>query len=327
MTASETEILELIEVSKIYGDLHALDRVSLAVPPGEWLSIVGPSGSGKTTLVNIVGCLDRPTSGRVRLGGRDIGHLNPAGLTEIRRTMVGLIFQKFHLIGHLTALENVMVAQYYHSMPDQAEALAALERVGLAGRASHLPSQLSGGEQQRVCVARALINDPRLILADEPTGNLDAANEAIVLDLFHQLHDEGATLIVVTHDATVAAQGDREVTLEHGRLVRDVAPGGAGAKRTETAKTAKTAKTTGPSGTPVPTGTTETTGATGTTGPIGTTGTTKTAGAAETIGTTETAEITGTTEVIGTTGIIGTTEAGNGRGGPDGPDGEDGGDR
>ncbi|MDR1214424.1 MAG: ABC transporter ATP-binding protein [Propionibacteriaceae bacterium] len=221
--AADQPILEFVEVSKVYGQLHALDRVSLAVPEGEWLSIVGPSGSGKTTLVNIVGCLDRPTSGQVRLGGRDIAGLNPTGLTEIRRTMVGLIFQKFHLIGHLTALENVMVAQYYHSMPDQAEALAALDRVGLAQRANHLPSQLSGGEQQRVCIARALINDPRLILADEPTGNLDAANEAIVLELFHQLHAEGATLIVVTHDSTVAGQGDREVTLEHGRLVRDIA--------------------------------------------------------------------------------------------------------
>jgi putative ABC transport system ATP-binding protein len=142
-------------------------------------------------------------------------------LAEIRRNTVGLIFQKFHLIPHLTALENVMVAQYYHSMPDESEALAALTRVGLEDRAHHLPNQLSGGEQQRVCIARALINYPALILADEPTGNLDAANEQIVLDLFRTLHAEGTTLVVVTHDSMVAAQGDREIALNHGRMVRE----------------------------------------------------------------------------------------------------------
>jgi putative ABC transport system ATP-binding protein len=220
MTAAP--LLELRDVTKAYGDLRALDDVSTKVPVGEWLSIVGPSGSGKTTLMNIVGCLDRPTSGRVVMDGVDISALNGKALTEIRRTAVGLIFQKFHLIPHLTAVENVMVAQYYHSMPDEAEARTALDRVGLADRAGHLPSQLSGGEQQRVCIARALINYPRLVLADEPTGNLDAANEQIVLDLFRRLHKEGTTLIVVTHDPRVASEGGREIALDHGRVVREV---------------------------------------------------------------------------------------------------------
>jgi putative ABC transport system ATP-binding protein len=218
-------LLELRDVTKSYGEVHALRKVTLDVAVGEWLSIVGPSGSGKTTLMNIVGCLDRPTSGQVVMDGVDIARLGGKALTEIRRTAVGLIFQKFHLISHLTAVENVMVAQYYHSMPDEAEARAALDRVGLSDRATHLPSQLSGGEQQRVCVARALINYPRLVLADEPTGNLDADNEAIVLDLFARLHLEGTTLIVVTHDPAVARQGQREIALEHGRVVREMRHG------------------------------------------------------------------------------------------------------
>ncbi|MDR1294244.1 MAG: ABC transporter ATP-binding protein [Bifidobacteriaceae bacterium] len=215
-------LLSLRNVTKAYGSLKALDAVSMDVPAGEWLSIVGPSGSGKTTLMNIVGCLDRPTSGEVLLAGHSIAGLGGRALSDIRRTTVGLIFQKFHLIAHLNAVENVMVAQYYHSMPDEAEARAALDRVGLADRATHLPSQLSGGEQQRVCIARALINYPRLVLADEPTGNLDAANEHIVLELFRRLHEEGTTLIVVTHDPEVAREGGREIALDHGHVVREV---------------------------------------------------------------------------------------------------------
>ncbi|MBB6333983.1 ABC transporter ATP-binding protein [Schaalia hyovaginalis] len=214
-------LLDLRGVSKIYGDLHAIDEISLQVPRGQWLSIVGPSGSGKTTLMNIVGCMDTPSRGTVLLDGHDISDLTRDELTEIRRDTIGLVFQQFHLIGHLSALENVMVAQYYHSMPDEAEAMEALDRVGLADRASHLPRQLSGGEQQRVCVARALINYPKLILADEPTGNLDERNEEIVLDLFGQLHREGTTLMVVTHDARVAGCGQREIALEHGRVLKE----------------------------------------------------------------------------------------------------------
>ncbi|MDR1634906.1 MAG: ABC transporter ATP-binding protein [Bifidobacteriaceae bacterium] len=217
-----SELLELESVSKVYGELRALDDVSLTVPRGQWLSIVGPSGSGKTTLMNIVGAMDRASAGSVLLDGVELSELEAKELAQIRRNTVGLIFQKFHLIGHLTAVENVMVAQYYHSMPDEAEALAALDRVGLKERAAHLPSQLSGGEQQRVCIARALINYPALILADEPTGNLDAANEETVLEIFRSLHAEGTTLVVVTHDPEVAAQGQREIALDHGRVVREV---------------------------------------------------------------------------------------------------------
>ncbi|MDR1185998.1 MAG: ABC transporter ATP-binding protein [Bifidobacteriaceae bacterium] len=215
-------LLELEEVSKVYGELRALDSVSLSVPRGQWLSIVGPSGSGKTTLMNIVGAMDRASSGSVLLDGVELSQLGSKELARIRRQTVGLIFQKFHLISHLTAVENVMVAQYYHSMPDESEALAALDRVGLKARATHLPSQLSGGEQQRVCIARALINYPALVLADEPTGNLDAANEETVLDIFRSLHADGTTLVVVTHDPSVAAEGQREIALDHGRMVREV---------------------------------------------------------------------------------------------------------
>ncbi|NLD82751.1 MAG: ABC transporter ATP-binding protein [Clostridiales bacterium] len=215
-------LLEIRNVSKIYGDLKALDDVSLHVDQGEWVAIMGPSGSGKSTMMNIIGCMDKPTLGQVILDGVDLSRESSKRLTDIRRDKIGLIFQQFHMVNYLTAVENVMVSQYYHSMPDEKEALEALERVGLRERARHLPSQLSGGEQQRVCVARALINHPELILADEPTGNLDEANENIVLDLFRQLHEEGTTLIVVTHDPEVADAAQRTIVLEHGRMVREV---------------------------------------------------------------------------------------------------------
>ena len=197
-------LLEVKNVSKIYGPLKALDNVDLTVENGEWVAIMGPSGSGKSTMMNIIGCMDKPSMGEVLLDGVDISKESNKRLTAIRRDKIGLIFQQFHLVNYLTAVENVMVSQYYHSLPDEKEALEALERVGLKDRAKHLPSQLSGGEQQRVCIARALINHPEIILADEPTGNLDEANEGIVLDIFKQLHREGTTLIVVTHDPEVA---------------------------------------------------------------------------------------------------------------------------
>lgn len=213
------DLLELRDISKIYGNVKALQHIDLTVSQGEWLAIMGPSGSGKTTMMNIIGCLDKPSNGSVILDGTNISKESAASLTNIRRDKIGLIFQQFHLISYLTALENVMVAQYYHSMPDEKEALLALERVGLGDRAKHLPSQLSGGEQQRVCIARALINYPMLILADEPTGNLDETNENIVLDIFRQLHQEGSTtIVVVTHDPGVAVESQRTVVLEHGRI-------------------------------------------------------------------------------------------------------------
>lgn len=215
-------LLELKNVYKIYGDLHALDDISLTVEKGEWVSIMGPSGSGKSTMMNIIGCMDKPTSGEVLLDGVDIAKESSKNLTTIRRDKIGLIFQQFHLVTYLNALENVMLAQYYHSMPDKKEAMAALERVGLADRAKHLPSQLSGGEQQRVCVARALINYPEIILADEPTGNLDEKNEGIVVDLFRKLHAEGTTLIVVTHDPEVAEVAQRTIVLTHGKFSEEI---------------------------------------------------------------------------------------------------------
>ncbi|MBQ8979585.1 MAG: ABC transporter ATP-binding protein [Oscillospiraceae bacterium] len=214
-------LLQLKNISKIYGELKALDDVSLEVENGEWLAIMGPSGSGKSTLMNIIGCMDKPSVGEVILDGRDIAKESDKGLTEIRREKIGLIFQQFHLVNYLTAVENVMVAQYYHSLPDEKEALEALERVGLADRAKHLPSQLSGGEQQRVCIARALINHPEIVLADEPTGNLDEANENIVIDIFKQLHNEGTTLIVVTHDPEVGEVAQRMIVLDHGKIKND----------------------------------------------------------------------------------------------------------
>src|SRR5437016_13708098 len=203
------------EVSEV---IRALDNVSLHVEPGEWLAIMGPSGSGKSTLVNLIGCLDRPASGEIWIGGSNVGQMTAAELNHFRAEKIGFIFQQFHLIAYLTALENVMLAQYFHSMTDKGEALAALDRVGLKERADHLPAQLSGGEQQRVCIARALINDPEIILADEPTGNLDAQNEEIVLRQLRDLHAQGRTIIMVTHDPVVARMADRKLELHHGRL-------------------------------------------------------------------------------------------------------------
>lgn len=213
------DILQLKDVSKIYGDLKALDRVNLSVKKGEWISIMGPSGSGKTTMMNIIGCMDRPSLGEVILDGKDISKLSPKELTVIRRDRIGLVFQQFHLIPYLTAVENVMLSQYYHSMPDEEEAMAALDAVGLKERAKHLPNQLSGGEQQRVCIARALINHPSVLLADEPTGNLDEKNEQMVLEIFKKLHEAGSTIIVVTHDQEVGDEAERIITLDHGRIL------------------------------------------------------------------------------------------------------------
>lgn len=217
-------LLELKDISKIYsgGTVKALNHVSLSVNEGEWVAIMGPSGSGKSTMMNIIGCMDKPSMGQVILDGKDIAQESSKSLTQIRRDKIGLIFQQFHLVNYLTALENVMVAQYYHSMPDEKEAMEALERVGLSQRAKHLPSQLSGGEQQRVCIARALINHPQLILADEPTGNLDEANENMVIDIFKKLHAEGRTIIVVTHAPEVAAFAERTIVLEHGKYAREI---------------------------------------------------------------------------------------------------------
>src|ERR1700691_2678031 len=200
------------------GLIKALDDISLSIAPGEWVAMMGPSGSGKSTTVNLIGCLDRPTTGEIRLDGQNVAGLAASDLNRVRAETIGFIFQQFHMIPYLTAVENVMLAQYFHSMTDEQEALDALDRVGLKGRAEHLPSQLSGGEQQRVCIARALINDPKIVLADEPTGNLDSVNEEIVLRLLRELHQQGRTIVMVTHDPVVGRLADRRIELHHGKI-------------------------------------------------------------------------------------------------------------
>jgi putative ABC transport system ATP-binding protein len=216
-------LVQIQGVTRAYGAVRALDDVSFEVEAGEWISIMGPSGSGKTTLINILGGLDRPTSGRVAVDGLNVGSLNERELTRYRAEFVGFIFQQFHLVPYLSAVENVMLAQYFHSTADEKQAARALERVGLGDRLKHLPAQLSGGEQQRVAFARALINQPKLILADEPTGNLDEANEKIVLELLHELREAGHTLLLVTHSPSIGRMADRRIELAHGRLAQIVA--------------------------------------------------------------------------------------------------------
>ena len=212
-------LLELKNVSMVYnGKVRALDGINFSVEKGEWVAIMGPSGSGKTTLMNIIGCMDKATGGEVILDGIDLSDVDSQKLTEIRREKIGMVFQQFHLVPYLTAVENIMVAQYYHGLPDLNDAMTELKRVGLEDRANHLPSQLSGGEQQRVCIARALINYPVLILADEPTGNLDEANQNLVMKIFHELHAEGHTIITVTHSPDVGKEAQRCIVLEHGRI-------------------------------------------------------------------------------------------------------------
>jgi len=206
---------------KEYGALRALDGISFNIQAGEWVALMGPSGSGKTTLINILGGLDTLTSGHVIVDGTDLADFGENDLVRYRAEKIGFVFQQFHLVPYLNALENVMLAQYFHSVTDEAQAQEALKRVGLGHRMTHLPSQLSGGEQQRVAIARALINQPKLILADEPTGNLDEANEEIVIGLFRELHSAGHTILMVTHDPGIAQQADRRIELVHGHLAVD----------------------------------------------------------------------------------------------------------
>jgi putative ABC transport system ATP-binding protein len=216
-------LVQVENLRKEFGNVRALDDVSFRVNAGEWIAIMGPSGSGKTTLINILGGLDAPTAGQAMVDGTDVARLDEAGLTRFRAEKIGFIFQQFHLVPYLTAVENVMLAQYFHSTTDEKEAQQALERVGLGDRIEHLPAQLSGGEQQRVAVARALINHPKLILADEPTGNLDEANEEIVLSLLRELHTEGHTILMVTHAPSIGRLADRRIEFAHGHLVHAAA--------------------------------------------------------------------------------------------------------
>jgi putative ABC transport system ATP-binding protein len=216
-------LIEIAGLRKQYGksadaSVVALDHIDLTVSSGEWVAIMGPSGSGKSTLLNILGGLDQQSAGTVRVAGVELGSLSRQRLAQYRAENVGFIFQQFHLIPYLTAAENVMLAQYFHSMSDEQEARQMLARVGLEDRAAHLPGQLSGGEQQRVAIARALINQPSILLADEPTGNLDADNEAVVMRLLNELHDEGHTIIMVTHAPSIARAADRRIDLAHGHI-------------------------------------------------------------------------------------------------------------
>ncbi len=215
-------IIETGGLTRSYGDICALKPLDLQVPEGEWLSVMGHSGSGKSTLMNLVGGLDRPTGGTLQVGGENLLALTEDGLARFRRNFVGIIFQQHHLVPYLTAIENVMMAQYFHSMPDEAEARHALERVGLGHRLKNRPGELSGGEQQRVCIARAIINSPKLLLGDEPTGNLDHKSTIMVMELLKELRgEERFTVIMVTHNQDVAAWGDRTIHLDDGMLVRE----------------------------------------------------------------------------------------------------------
>jgi putative ABC transport system ATP-binding protein len=213
-------------LTKRYGALRAVDALSFRIDLGEWVALMGPSGSGKTTLINVLGGLDTLTSGRVVVDGIDLAQLSESQMVRYRAEKIGFVFQQFHLVPYLTALENVMLAQYFHSVTDESQAAEALRRVGLGDRLTHLPAQLSGGEQQRVAIARALINQPKLILADEPTGNLDEANETVVMEIFRELHRAGHTILMVTHDPDIARQADRRIELQHGHLHYDSAQHG-----------------------------------------------------------------------------------------------------
>ncbi len=223
-------ILELQEVRKTYGTernpLPVLKGINLLVCEGEYVAIVGPSGSGKSTLLNILGCLDRPTQGTYRIDGIDVSRLDDRELSRIRNTRIGFVFQSFHLISHLTVLENVEMPLFYARVRrDERRRLCEkfLEMVGMSHRLSHLPSELSGGESQRTAIARALANDPALLLADEPTGNLDSTNSASIMNVFKDLHQSGRTIVMITHDPQIARFAKRHLFLRDGWVEKDSA--------------------------------------------------------------------------------------------------------
>ena len=226
--AAAPHVIDLDGVHKIYdtGDVevHALKGIDLKIRSGEFLAIMGPSGSGKTTLMEVMGCLSHPTKGRYLLNGRNVEEIDGDGLARLRGEEIGFVFQSFNLLPRLSAAENVELPLTYRGVARrerQERVLASLERVGLAHRASHLPGAMSGGERQRVAVARALVNDPTLVLADEPTGNLDSATGAEIISLLRRIHDEGNTVVVVTHDPAVGEQAARRLELHDGRIETD----------------------------------------------------------------------------------------------------------
>ncbi len=220
-------LLELEGVSRVYGEeveVFALRDVSLQIFPGDFMSIVGPSGSGKSTMLGLLGCLDLPTHGTVRIAGADVASLDDATRSKLRGDSIGFVFQQFHLIPHLTALGNVETALLYRDIRPaerRARAFAALEELGLGARADHRPVQMSGGEQQRVALARAIVTEPLMILADEPTGALDSANAALVLEIFEGLESPERAVVIVTHDPTVADTARRKVSMRDGQIVAD----------------------------------------------------------------------------------------------------------
>jgi putative ABC transport system ATP-binding protein len=220
-----TSIVSLDRISRTYAmdrvEVHALQDVSLEVQQGEFVAIIGPSGSGKSTMMHIVGCLDRPTAGSYRLAGTPVATLDDNGLARLRSRTIGFVFQSYNLLPRTSAVDNVATPLLYQGVGRRervARARAALERLGLGDRLGHEPSELSGGQQQRVAVARAIVTDPALILADEPTGNLDSASGRDVLAVLHELHATGRTIVLITHDADVAATADRQIHLRDGRI-------------------------------------------------------------------------------------------------------------
>lgn len=224
-------MIQLENVSKVYRkaggvEVHALRPANLSIKPGEFVAIMGPSGSGKSTLMNILGLLDRGDQGIYHLAGQEVDSLSADELAGIRNERIGFVFQTFHLLPRTTAVENVELPLMYSKSGDtRTKALAALERVGLADRADHFASELSGGEQQRVAIARALVNDPDLLLADEPTGNLDSVSGKEILDIFEELHQQGKTIVLITHEESIAARAQRILRIVDGRIESDVSSG------------------------------------------------------------------------------------------------------
>ena len=224
-------IIDVKDLTKVYGTgestVHALAGVTTTVQQGEFVAVMGPSGSGKSTLMNIIGCLDRPTSGSYLLDNRDVSRLSKNELAQVRNQKIGFIFQSFNLLPRLSALENVMLPMLYnpdsalHDRERKRRAIAVLEAVGLEKRMNHRPNQLSGGQQQRVAIARSLVNQPPLILADEPTGNLDSRSGEEIMELLHQLHTQGGTVLMVTHEPDIAAHAQRIICVRDGKVIAD----------------------------------------------------------------------------------------------------------
>ncbi|HVR77456.1 MAG TPA: ABC transporter ATP-binding protein [Acidimicrobiia bacterium] len=226
-----TPIIELVDVSKVYEtgpiEVQALRDVYISIDVNEFVAVIGPSGSGKSTLMHILGCLDVPTSGQFRLGGHNVQHLDDNQLSDVRNTFIGFVFQQFNLLSYLTAWRNVELPLLYARVKPaerRERAMQALETVGLADRADHRPGELSGGQQQRVAVARALITEPAMILADEPTGNLDSTSSSDILGLFDELHRTGRTIVLITHESEVAAHAERVITIHDGQVSTKVVP-------------------------------------------------------------------------------------------------------